>query len=175
VLVSNILIIYSSVHGQTRKICEYLKQQLETVGNTVTTSSIDDVLDLTIFDKIILGASIRNGKHNPSVYEFISHNRAVLDQKVTSFFSVNLVARKPAKNTVETNPYTKAFLDKTDWRPTLLKVVAGNLDYQGYGAMDRNIIRFIMWITKGPTDANTKIEYTDWVKLEAYAQEFHAL
>jgi len=35
--------------------------------------------------------------------------------------------------------------------------------------MDRNIIRFIMWITKGPTDPQTKAEYTDWDKVERFA------
>jgi len=37
--------------------------------------------------------------------------------------------------------------------------------------MDRNIIRFIMWLTKGPTDPNTKVEFTDWQKVDEFAQQ----
>ena len=172
---SKILIIYSSVHGQTRKVTDYLKQQLESYGNEVTCASIDEVPALDVFDKVVIGASIRHGKHNPAVYDFISRNINLLSDKAGSFFSVSLVARKPAKNTPETNPYMQAFLAKTTWKPKLLAVFGGNLDYQGYNALDRNIIRFIMWLTKGPTAADTKVEYTDWDKVSQYAQQLHQL
>lgn len=49
------------------------------------------------FDKIIIGASIRHGKHNPTLYEFIQKHQKLLTQKVSGFFSVSLVARKPEK------------------------------------------------------------------------------
>lgn len=170
-LVSNILIIYSSVHGYTQKICQRMSQQLVASGADVTLKSFEDVEDISPFDKVIIGASIRHGKHRPAVYEFIEHYRSELDKKITAFFAVSLVARKPAKNTPETNPYMQAFLQKTSWRPTFLSVFAGNLNYQGYGAMDRNIIRFIMWITKGPTDPNTKVEFTDWDRVDQLADQ----
>lgn len=172
---SKILIIYSSVHGQTRKVTDYLKQQLESFGDEVTCASIDTVPSLAPFDKVVIGASIRHGKHNPAVYDFISRNRGALSDKASSFFSVSLVARKPAKNTPETNPYMQAFLAKTSWKPKLLAVFGGNLDYQGYNVLDRNIIRFIMWLTKGPTAADTKVEYTDWDKVSQYADRLHQL
>ncbi|WP_394203254.1 menaquinone-dependent protoporphyrinogen IX dehydrogenase [Shewanella waksmanii] len=172
---SKFLIIYSSVHGQTLKVTNYLADKLAQQGHQVTTASIDDVPALDEFDKLVLGASIRHGKHNPSVYDFITEHQTVLEQKPSSFFSVSLVARKPAKNTPETNPYMQAFLAKSQWQPKLLEVFGGNLNYQGYNAMDRNIIRFIMWITKGPTDAHTNVEYTDWQKVDRYADQLSAL
>ena len=42
------------------------------------------------------------------------------------------------------------------------------LDYKKYKTFDRIMIQFIMWMTKGPTDKNTKIEYTDWNKEPPY-------
>lgn len=33
------------------------------------------------------------------------------------------------------------------------------------------MIRMIMWITKGPTDPKTNIEFTDWCEVEAFAKE----
>jgi menaquinone-dependent protoporphyrinogen oxidase len=173
--VSKILIIYSSVHGQTRKICECLQRQFTALGDEVAISSLALSPDLAEFDKIVLGASIRHGKHNPAVYDFLVQHRAILDTKVTGFFSVNLVARKPAKNTPETNPYLLAFIEKSQWQPNLLQVFAGSLHYQGYGAVDRNVIRFIMWLTKGPTDVQTNIEYTDWDKVDAFSRQFSGL
>ena len=168
------LIVYSSVHGQTRRICQYLERKLVELGEGVTLCQIQDDVSLAAYDKVIIGASIRHGKHNPAVYEFIERNQDELDTKMNGFFSVSLVARKPAKNTADTNPYMQAFLTKTNWKPKLLEVFGGNLNYQGYGAMDRNIIRFIMWITKGPTDPNTCVEYTDWEKVDNFAMQIHS-
>ncbi|MCW3171576.1 menaquinone-dependent protoporphyrinogen IX dehydrogenase [Shewanella subflava] len=168
---TQILLVYSSVHGQTRKICEYIQQKLHQTGHQVTLAALDDVNDLSGFDKIFIGASIRHGKHRPALYEFIQRHQVQLETKPSGFFSVSLVARKPHKNTPETNAYMQAFLQQTVWKPKLLETFAGNLDYQGYGPMDRNIIRFIMWITKGPTDPNTKVEYTDWQKVDDFAQQ----
>ena len=31
------------------------------------------------------------------------------------------------------------------------------------------MIRFIMWITKGPTDTKNTYEYTDWAKVDEFA------
>ncbi len=172
---SKILIIYSSVHGQTRKVTDFIKQQLESLGNEVHTATIDEAPDFSDFDKVVIGASIRHGKHNPSVYQYISDNLQQLDAKPNSFFSVNLVARKPAKNTPETNPYMQAFLAKTPWKPKLLTVIAGNLNYMGYNAFDRNAIRFIMWLTKGPTAIDTDVEFTNWDKVAEYVQQLDQL
>ena len=172
---SKIVIVYSTVHGQTRKICAYLAEKLTAAGNKVSAVSIADDVNLADFDKIIIGASIRHGKHSAAVFDFIEENRQVLAQKPSSFFSVSLVARKPLKNTAETNPYMQAFLEKSPWKPALATVFGGNLNYPSYGAIDRSIIRFIMWITKGPTAADTNIEYTDWDKVDCYAESLHQL
>ncbi|MGI1986673.1 menaquinone-dependent protoporphyrinogen IX dehydrogenase [Shewanella glacialipiscicola] len=168
-----ILIIYSSVHGQTQKIATKLAQQLIGLGNSVVTADIKDAPALNEFDKVIVGASIRHGKHNPRLYEFIEKHQMVLASKVSGFFSVSLVARKPTKNTAETNPYMQAFLSKTTWRPQLLRVFGGNLNYPGYNTLDRNVIRFIMWLTKGPTDPVTNVEYTDWHKVIEFGEQIH--
>ena len=32
------------------------------------------------------------------------------------------------------------------------------------------MIRLIMWITGGPTDPATVVEFTDWQQVEAFAQ-----
>ena len=134
--------------------------------------SIDDapVTDLKPFDKIIIGASIRYGRHRPAVYAFIKNNREALDSKTNAFFSVSIVARKPGKNKPETNPYMKKFLKSTLWHPKDLAVFAGKLDYPRYSFWDRNIIRLIMWMTKGPTQPDTVIEFTDWSEVDTFAQ-----
>ena len=174
--VAKILLLYHGVYGQTRRICERLQTDLANRGHRVEIAAVTDAaVDPAAYDVIVIGASIRNGKHNPAVLDFIRAHRALLDSRPSGFFSVNLVARKPAKNTAETNPYVRAFIAKSPWKPRLVGVFGGNLDYQRYGAMDRNIIRFIMWMTKGPTDPATKVEFTDWNEVHRFADRIAVL
>ena len=169
---SNVLIIYSTTDGHTLVICSRLAEAVENSGDEVTVVSIDDVqtIDLTSFDKIVIGASIRYGKHDKKVYDFIADNQSLLDGKPNAFFSVNLVARKPEKRQADTNPYLKKFLKQISWHPKHLAVFAGKVDYPRYDFWDRTIIRMIMWITKGPTDPTATIEFTDWKQVESFGR-----
>jgi menaquinone-dependent protoporphyrinogen oxidase len=167
-------ILYATIDGQTLKICHVIKDVLEKKGNTVELFSIDDFIGkVADFDKFIIGASIRYGKHNPKIIDFINQNKVALDTIENAFFSVNLVARKPEKASPETNPYFIKFLQTIHWIPKTSAVFAGNLDYQKYNLTDRMMIQLIMWLTKGPTNSKAKIEYTDWDKVREFAVLLH--
>ncbi|MCI5137639.1 MAG: menaquinone-dependent protoporphyrinogen IX dehydrogenase [Candidatus Electrothrix sp. AR1] len=174
---SKILIIYSSTDGHTEKICLHLKHLLEPRNDQVILVSVNNakVTDLTSFDKIVIGASIRYGKHSKQTYEFIKDNQEALESKSNAFFSVNVVARKSNKNTPETNPYLQKFLTQITWKPKKLAVFAGKIEYQKYTFWDRLMIRLIMWITKGPTDPKTNIEFTDWNQVDEFGKVIHEM
>jgi menaquinone-dependent protoporphyrinogen oxidase len=122
------------------------------------------------FDCIIIGASIRYGRHKQEVHDFIARHCKLLAEKENAFFSVNIVARKPTKCQPETNPYLRNFLKKITWRPNNLVVFAGRLDYPRCSYFDRMMIRFIMLITNGPTDPTAVVEFTDWNQVDAFAR-----
>jgi menaquinone-dependent protoporphyrinogen oxidase len=167
---SKIGILYSTVDGQTLKICTVIKEVLVEKGNSVELFSIDDFDGkIADFDQFIIGSSIRYGKHNVKIIEFINKQKKELDNTKNAFFSVNLVARKPERATPETNPYFIKFLQTIDWIPNTSAVFAGKLDYQKYPFTDKLMIQLIMWMTKGPTNPKTKIEYTDWNKVKEFA------
>jgi menaquinone-dependent protoporphyrinogen oxidase len=174
---ANILLLYSTTDGHTVKICARLQQVAEQQGSRVTLVSIDEAsqIDLQAYDTIVIGASIRYGKHGKPVYDFVNRHARLLDSKQNAFFSVNIVARKPNRNTPDTNPYLRKFLRQIEWRPKALAVFAGKLDYPRYGFFDRLMIRFIMLLTKGPTDPKAVIEFTDWQQVEAFGRRISAL
>ena len=169
---SNFLIIYSSTDGHTKIICERITNFLNN-GNLVKLLSLDDAkkIDISIFEKIIIGASIRYGNHSKELYKFINLNKNILDQKKCAFFSVNVVARKPEKNTAETNPYIEKFLKISKWKPKKIGVFAGKVDYPNYNFFDKYIIKFIMFITSGPTDTSQSYDFTDWSKVNDFCEE----
>ena len=110
------VIIYSSTDGQTRKICEFIKENLLNKSEHKLLS-IENTAEFNLnnFDCIIIGASIRYGKHSAKVFDFI-------------------------KNNIE-----------------LIKVKK----------------RFIMFITRGPTDTSQTYEFTNWEKVKKFAIEIN--
>jgi menaquinone-dependent protoporphyrinogen oxidase len=174
---AKILILYSTTDGHTVEICKRLVSVIAQAGDTAEMADLKDgpSLDDFEFDKIIIGASIRYGKHQQSVYEFIRNNQETLEHHPNALFSVNVVARKPEKNTPETNPYLQKFLRQIDWTPQNLGVFAGKIDYPALGLFDRTMIRFILWMGKGPTDPTGTYEFTDWDKVDEFGRMVVAL
>ena len=174
---AKVLILYSTTDGHTIEICKRLQTVIEAKGDSVeirdlaTTPSLEGIE----FDKIVIGASIRYGKHQKVVNAFIANNQSRLESAPNALFSVNVVARKPEKNTPETNPYLQKFLRTIDWQPQHLGVFAGRIDYPSLGPFDRTMIRFILWMGKGPTDTTQVVEFTNWDKVEEFGRTVAAL
>jgi menaquinone-dependent protoporphyrinogen oxidase len=169
---SDLLILYSTVDGQTLKICRRLQAIAEQAGHRATLADIEnsDAFDPSLFDQVVVGASVRYGRHRPIVARYLRWNRAVLKGKC-AFFTVNIVARKPEKNAPDSNPYMRKLLKEIGWRPLHLAVFAGRLDYPNLGFWDRSVIRFIMLLTGGPADPKGIFEFTDWQQVDALGRE----
>tara|TARA_Y100000766_G_scaffold68254_1_gene57235 strand:- start:37 stop:573 length:537 start_codon:yes stop_codon:yes gene_type:complete len=164
---SRLLILYSTVDGHTKDICEYIYKKLKR-RKKVNIISIEEYKnnDLNNYEEIVIGASVRYGYHRKNVYSFIEKNLEKLDKSKTAFFSLNLTARKPEKSTPETNPYVIKFLKKVNWTPTVKEVFAGRLDYPNLDTLNKLAILFIMFITNGPKDTSKTYELTDWKKVD---------
>ncbi|WP_018608910.1 menaquinone-dependent protoporphyrinogen IX dehydrogenase [Uliginosibacterium gangwonense] len=172
-----ILMLYSTVDGHTANICQRIAQTLLAKGRSVRVKNMVDCAaeDLRTTDVIVIGASIRYGHHRPDVGAFIAQHRALLAQRATAFFSVNVVARKAGKDAPETNPYLQKFLRQVAWKPALQAVFAGRIDYPKCGFWDRHMIRLIMYLTHGPTDTSKAYEFTDWMQVDAFGYQLNAL
>jgi menaquinone-dependent protoporphyrinogen oxidase len=173
---SRILILVSSTDGHTREICDAIRAELQSAGHNVTQCEIEDAAKLNPadFDHTLIGARIRYGKHCPRVIDFINRHHTTLTAQRGALFSVNIVARKPEKNTPATNPYFKKLLKQIRWRPAYVEVFAGKLDYPRYNSFDRMMIRFIMLLTKGPTDPSAVVDFTDWKAVQAFGRKLAA-
>lgn len=170
---TDILFLYFTREGQTRRICDCMAEALRAQGRTVALLSLDDpqaAEALRHSGRVVLGASIHYGRLPASLYSFIEKNRTELEARPSAFFCVNLTARKAGKNTPEGSAYMRRFLKKTSWRPQKLAVFPGALLYTRYTWYDRLVIRFIMGITGGPTDPTRDVEFTDWDEIRYFAR-----
>jgi len=167
-----VLLLCSSTDGHTRRICERLRGLLQDAGDAVTLLMIDDAdaVPPDGFEMVVIGARIRYGHTDKRVIAYANRHAGALNVMPSAFFSVNLVARKAGKGRSDTNPYVSAFLRRVAWRPRLLEVFAGKLDCPRYGLLDRCIIRFIMWMTGGPTRADAVVDFTDWRRVDAFGR-----
>ena len=165
------LITYSTVDGQTKEICKRISNLS---NNTfVEVLPISEVKNIDQYETIVIGASIRYGKYRKEVFKFIDNNIKQIENKDNAFFSVNVVARKEEKSSPETNPYVIKFLNKINWVPKKIGVFAGKIDYPRYKFFDKYAIKFIMWITNGPTDTSKTFEFTDWKKVEEFTKDLN--
>lgn len=169
---SAILILYSTTDGHTREIGERLREVLAGLGHEVelVPVSASPSRPLEHWDTIVLGAAIRYGRHKREVYDFVRRHGGLLASRPNAFFSVNAVGRKPHKRQADTNPYVRKFLSEVAWHPQQVEIFGGKIDYPRYGRFDRAMIRFIMWMTKGPTDPRSVTDFTDWDQVDAFAR-----
>ncbi|MDE0940655.1 MAG: protoporphyrinogen oxidase, partial [Pirellulales bacterium] len=84
----HIIFIYSTVDGHTLEICERLAKIAEDAGFVADLFKLmpDSTIDLEAFDQIVIGASIRYGKHRPEVERFIADNIEAIEARHGAFF-----------------------------------------------------------------------------------------
>ena len=132
-------------------------------------------IDWQLYDRVVIGASIRYGHFHSALDRFVKKNTTALQAIPSAFFAVNLVARKPEKRSPQNNSYTRKFLLRSPWQPDACAVFAGALRYPRYRWFDRFMIRLIMKMTGGETDTSKEVVYTDWEQVAGFAKELAQL
>jgi menaquinone-dependent protoporphyrinogen oxidase len=174
-----IAIFYATRDGQAQRIAEHIWRRLNDGGGLPAPCNLLPVLplaaELTQASLIVLVAAVRYGKHLPEVDRFLSAYRALPALPPLALASVNLSARKPGKTTSSGNAYLRKTIARHRLAPAAAVAFAGRLDYRRYSWRDRQIIRFIMLLTGGPTAPDTSVEYTSWSAVDAFADQIAAM
>jgi menaquinone-dependent protoporphyrinogen oxidase len=157
---------YATRDGQSRRIAERIAGRLAERGISAPPQGLAAALPapqkLAEARLVTVVAAVRYGRHLPEGERFLASYRTLRAPPPLVFLSVNLTARKPGKDTAEGNVYLRKSIARHRLAPALALAIAGRLDYARYGWLDRQLIRFIMKLTGGPTDLKTSIEYTAW-------------
>jgi menaquinone-dependent protoporphyrinogen oxidase len=174
-----IAVYYATRDGQARRIAEHICRRLSD-GETLPAArnllpALPMPAEFAQARLIVLVAAVRYGKHLPEADRFLSAYRALAAPPPLVLASVNLSARKPGKTTSSGNPYLRKTIARHRLAPAAAVAFAGRLDYRRYNWRDRQIIRFIMLLTGGPTDPATSIEYTSWSAVDQFADQIAAL
>lgn len=169
-----ILIAYSTVEGQTRKIAERCAEHLRAGNHTVQivdAGHLQTDFDIYPFDAAIIAASVHHQQHSAEILDFVIDRKDWLEGKPTALLSVSLSAAFEADRE-EANLYIDQFAYETDWRPDCSLAVAGAIRYRKYDFMRRWAMRFMATAKGAPTDATRDHEFTDWEALFRFVDTF---
>jgi menaquinone-dependent protoporphyrinogen oxidase len=172
-MMSAMQIYYATRDGQSRRIAEHIARRLTEGGISARAhdlaTAMPAAMDLAQAPLIAVVAAVRYGRHLPEADRLLATYRQLSAPPPLAIASVNLTARKSGKASAGSNPYLRKLLARHGIAPVLATALAGRLDYPRYRWTDRQIIRFIMLLTGGPTDPATSIEYTSWNAVDEFA------
>ena len=164
---SKIQIIYASFHGSTAQIAEYMGKKLEKIGISVSVKSIDDDIDFTACNGIIMGAPIHRGKWMTEAEEYIKKHSKKLEQLPFACFYTCMSKAKqpPSKDTLdELSSYQSAMADLfPTLSPSHIGSFAGVLDYDKCSFL----AKLVMWSILSKNDLEAG-DYRDWQAIEKW-------
>jgi menaquinone-dependent protoporphyrinogen oxidase len=169
-----ILIVYGTTEGQTRKISHFMEAILKNDGHEVTVADASETPPSpSMYDAIIIGASIHMHKYQSAVVHYINRHNQALNKMPGAFFSVCLaVASDLEEEHREARKITTDFLEDAGWKPVMTTQIAGALKYTQYDFFKRLIMKMIAKKEGRTTDTSRDYEYTDWNVVREFVKEF---
>ena len=171
---ANVLVVYATHDGQTRKIAERIATVLRVHRHVVelldATQSRE--VDLTRFEAVFIGSPMRAQSYLRAVERFVRLHRPALERIPSLFFSVNLAVLNKTDGRAQTMRLVNKLLADTGWHPRRIELVAGALPYTRYNFLVRFIMKRIVRKQGGDTDTSRDYEYTDWAAVDRCALEF---
>lgn len=177
-----VLVAFATREGQTRKIAEHVANTIRARGDEAdlldlaSGTRID--LDLTSYAAVVLAASVRLGRHEHEMVEFVKAHHAELEHVPTAFLSVSLseagvedmtaTFEERSRAAIDVKKMIDDFCHQTGFHPSRVWPVAGALMYTQYGALVRFVMRRIAKRAGASTDTTHDHEYTDWKGLHRF-------
>ena len=169
-----VLIAYASTHGHTAKIAARIAERLGARGVEA------DLCDLSAgappspsgHDRVVVAGSIHRGHHQRELVDWVKRHRGDLAGRPSALVSVSLSAAEDTDEArAATQGWLQALAEETGWSPTRSIAVAGALQYREYDFFTRTLMRLLMRHGGHPTDASRDYDFTDWERVDRFADE----
>ncbi|HKJ95718.1 MAG TPA: flavodoxin domain-containing protein [Gammaproteobacteria bacterium] len=172
---SDILVIFASVEGQTRRIADAVAERLRSRGHRVA------VIDATRpprsmpvgrYAAVILGGSVHYGRHPRRLLAIARRIARERQQPLLAFFSVSGAAADGSDASRGTaRRYADSFLTAAGLSVDEMALFAGAVRFTLYGPVKRWVMRRIQAGRGGDTDTSRDYEYTDWDAVRGFADD----
>ena len=170
----NVLIIYGTTEGQTRKIAEWTATHGRERGHQVElrdSAGLASGSDLAIFHAFIIAASVHQECHQDTITNFASAHHKLLNTKPSAFISVSLSAVLQDGST-EAQRYVDSFVSQTGWHPRMTLLLGGALRFTEYDYFQEQIVKFVVMKRGGAASTARDREFTDWNALAGFVDVF---
>lgn len=170
----DIIIIYGTGEGHTRKIAEFCSAHLKDAGHKVEIRNSDRRmagLDISEFDAVILAGSVHQQRHQESLENFAVAHREQMENIPSLLLSVSLsIAFENGE--LEANKYVRGFIKSTGFDPNSVCLVAGALRFDQYSYYMSHIVEHV--VLEGRDEIKEDREFTDWKSLTGEMDSFVA-
>lgn len=176
---AEILVVYATTEGHTRKVAEFIAERVRARGHHVdlVDAATPAVEHLGLrYRAAFVGGSVHCDRHQGALLHFARRQRAWLNAMPVAFFSVGLALVQPDAGGVEAaREAADRFVEQTGLRPARVHLVAGALKYTQYDFFKRWVMRTIAAREGRSVDTGHDHEYTDWADVGAFVDAFLAL
>ena len=172
--VLNLLIVYGTTEGQTRKIAELTANRIRERGHQaklLDSTALESDLNLATYDAFIIAASVHQECHQEEITNFVIAHRETLGTKPSAFISVSLSAVLEGAEP-EAQRYVDHFVSVTGWRPRRTLLLGGALRLTEYDYFQEQIVKFIVMKRSGAANTGRDREFTDWHALAGFVDGF---
>jgi menaquinone-dependent protoporphyrinogen oxidase len=170
----DVLIVYGTTDGYTRKVGTFIRAKAQDRGFEVTMQNVKNVkVSPLSFDGVIIAGSVHIHEYQDELRTYVAEHHHLLNAKKSIFVSVSLTATDPNSEAWdELEEVTLEFLNHTKWNPLRVIHVAGALRYTQYNFFKKVIMKRIARKAGRDMDTSQDYEYTDWPALETFVNEY---
>ena len=170
----DIVILYGTTEGQTRKIAETVAAQLRDLGHGVRLIDTADkrtAPDRSGADRVILAAPVHERRH-PEAFEItLTAAKDALAARPTLMLSVSLKAAFP-EGQEEAEDYLIEMKMRTGLDPSAEMLVAGAVRPGSYDYFQSQIVRHVALNGQDVALSDGVQEFTDWPALAERVEAF---
>ncbi|TGQ52649.1 protoporphyrinogen oxidase [Mesorhizobium sp. M1C.F.Ca.ET.193.01.1.1] len=169
----NVLIVYGTTEGQTRKIAAQTATHIRESGHQVElldSAALSSDLKLGHFDAFVIAASVHQEHHQEAVTNFVFAHHEPLNAKPSALISVSLSAALEDQRT-EAQKYVDRFISVTGWQPRMTLLLGGALRFTKYDYFQEQFVKFVVMKSNVPSPERDH-EFTDWNALAHFTDRF---
>jgi len=172
---ARIAVLFGTTDGHTARVARHVANVLRGLGHALEVVDLreDALPSFTGLEAVIVAGSVRMGRFQRKLVEFVRDHREAIARLPNAFLAVSLAAAHDTEAAKREVVKTLArFGAQTRWAPQATIPVAGALLYTRYGFFKRFVMRTIARKAGGDTDTSRDYEYTDWPALTGFAMRF---
>ena len=169
-----VLIVYSTIEGQTGKIAEFVADRVRATGQSARLLDADEIAEAEFrdIDKVILAAPVHERRHPRGFEAFLTAHSRDLATRPSLLLSVSLSAAFP-EGMEEALDYVTEMTLRTNLEPTSTVLVAGAVRGGAYDYYSQQVLKHVVLGNRDyDPDPNATHEFTDWDILGAKVASF---